>query len=647
MSSIDVAILAAFAAWAIASGLRARKVASRNLEEYFLAGRSLPGWQAGASMAATQFAADTPLLVTGLIATAGVFALWRLWIYALSFLLLGFVLAPLWRRAAVLTDAELAEIRYSGRPAAWLRTAKALYFGTIFNCVVLAMVLFAAKEIAEPFLHWNDWLPTPLFEAVRSIVHFVGVPYAREVSDAAAANSDLWVRSTNNLISLGLLVALTFSYSAVGGLRSVVRTDLMQLAIMLLATFGYAVYVVDANGGLQAMSEALFTRFPVATPTTLRAGEILAFTPDQARDATFAVLAVLGLQWLVQMNADGTGYLAQRAMACRSDRDASQAALVFTGVQIVLRSLMWLPIGVGLLLLYPPDPALPAELLRADREASFVRGMVDLPPGLLGLMLTAMVAALASTIDTHLNWGASYWTHDLYERVLCRGWLDRVPSPRSLVWVARAASLLILLIALAILPGLSSIQAAWQTSLLLGAGMGVVLVLRWIWWRVTAWAELATLAASALLAPLLLAFVPDDEEALRLLAMATGASLTGIAVALFGPQEPRERLVAFHRLVRPPGFWGPIAQAANGGPDDGPARLGRGLASTVLAALTCFALLTAIGSALVGSPAPSWLPLPRLWIGGLLLAGLVLIPVWWRLAFRSPPRPPAPTAPNT
>jgi SSS family solute:Na+ symporter len=647
MSGIDVAILVAFAAWAIAAGLRSRAVAGRNLEEYFLAGRSLRGWQAGASMAATQFAADTPLLVTGLIATAGIFALWRLWIYALSFLLLGFVLAPLWRRAAVLTDAELAEIRYSGRPAAWLRTAKALYFGTVFNCVVLAMVLFAAKEIVEPFLHWNDWLPTPLFQALRSAVRFVGVPYAREVANAAAASSDLWVRSTNNLISLGLLVALTFSYSAVGGLRSVVRTDLMQLAIMLLATLGYAVYIVDANGGLQAMSEALFARFPVASPTTLRASEILAFTPDQARDASFTVLAVLGLQWLVQMNADGTGYLAQRVMACRSDRDAKQAALVFTGLQILLRSLLWLPIGVGLLLLYPPDPALPAELLRADREASFVRGMVDLPPGLLGLLLTAMIAALASTIDTHLNWGASYWTHDLFERVVCRGWLGRVPSQRSLVWVARGTSLLILLIALAILPGLSSIQTAWQTSLLLGAGMGVMLVLRWIWWRVTAWAELATLAVSALLAPLLLALVPDDREALRLLSMATGATLTGVLVALFGPQEKRERLVAFHRRVRPPGFWGPIARAASERPDDGPARFGRGLSSTVLAALSCFALLTSIGSALVRSPAPSWLPWPRLWIGGLLLAGLALIPVWWRLAFSSPPRPPAPTAPHT
>ena len=159
MSGLDGLILLTFVALAIGSGLRARRQASRSLEEYFLAGRSLPGWKAGVSMAATQFAADTPLLATGLIATAGIFALWRLWIYAVAFLLLGFVLAPLWRRARVLTDAELSELRYGERPAAWLRGIKAVYFGTVFNCTVLAMVLWAAKEIAEPFLLWNQWLP--------------------------------------------------------------------------------------------------------------------------------------------------------------------------------------------------------------------------------------------------------------------------------------------------------------------------------------------------------------------------------------------------------------------------------------------------------------------------------------------------------
>ena len=148
-------------------------MASQNLEEYFLAGRTLPGWKAGISMAATQFAADTPLLVTGLIATAGIFSLWRLWIYALAFLLMGFVLAASWRRVGVITDAELTEIRYGNKPAAVLRGIKAIYFGTIFNCTVLAMVLFAAKEVAEPFLLWDAWLPAALYDPARQVVEWV------------------------------------------------------------------------------------------------------------------------------------------------------------------------------------------------------------------------------------------------------------------------------------------------------------------------------------------------------------------------------------------------------------------------------------------------------------------------------------------
>ena len=208
MRPIDGAIVLAFVAYAIGSGLRARRTASRNLEEYFLAGRGLSGWQAGISMAATQFAADTPLLVTGLIATSGIFSLWRLWIYAVAFLLLGFVLAPGWRRAAVLTDAELTELRYANDPlqigglkiypASVLRAAKAIYFGTIFNCTVLAMVLFATKEITEPFLLWNQWLPAPVFDVARNVVETVGVPIAH----AAATAPDLWIRSTNNVLSI-------------------------------------------------------------------------------------------------------------------------------------------------------------------------------------------------------------------------------------------------------------------------------------------------------------------------------------------------------------------------------------------------------------------------------------------------------------
>ncbi len=452
---IDAAIVLAFVAYAASAGWRERRRAARGLGDYFLAGRSLDGWSAGISMAATQFAADTPLLVTGLIATAGIFSLWRLWIYAVSFLLLGFLLAPCWRRARVITDAELAEFRYGGRAATALRAVKAVYFGTIFNCTVLAMVLFAAKEITEPFLLWHRWLPAGIFETLRTVVETFGVPLA-----SAAGEGDLWMRSTNNLLSLAAIVAVTFTYSATGGLRSVVRTDVVQFSIMMLGTSAYAAWLLADSGGVSEIVSKLRALFPEHGGRAISAGQILAFTPWHARDASPAILAVFALQWLVQMNADGTGYLAQRVMACRSDRDARIATVVFTVLQIVVRSLLWIVIALALLAAFPPSGP---NFSIAEREATFVRGIAELlPVGLRGLMLTGMLAALASTVDTHLNWGASYWTNDLYDRLLCRGVFGREPEPHTLVWAARLSNLAVLAIALLIMTRLSSIQVAWH-----------------------------------------------------------------------------------------------------------------------------------------------------------------------------------------
>jgi len=622
LNALDVAILLGFAAAALALGWRARGVSGENLEQYFLAGRSLSGWSAGVSMAATQFAADTPLLVTGLVATAGIFSLWQLWVYALAFLLLGFVLAPSWRRASVLTDAELAEIRYHGRAAAFLRAAKAIYLGTIFNCTVLAMVLLAAKEIAEPFLLWHAWLPGVLFDPLVGLVRSLGIDFA-----SVSGVGDVWVRSADNVLSVALLLAVTLGYSAMGGLRGVVRTDLLQFSIMMAATAAYAFWVVAEVGGLSAMTDAIRARFADGGPAGMSADQLLAFTPSGAKDASLVVLAVFALQWLVQMNSDGTGYLAQRSMACRSDRDARRAAIVFTVLQVGVRSLLWLPIALALLVLFPPDLSLGIEALRADREGSFVRGIEALPPGLLGLMLTAMLAALASTIDTHLNWGASYWTNDLYARFLSPALLGRRPGARSLVWVARISNLLILALALAIMTQLSSIQSAWRTSLLLGAGLGVLLVLRWLWWRISARGELASILAASVLAPLLLTW-PEVGEAERLLWMAVGATGFGVAISILSGPETMEVLVAFYERARPPGFWGPVARAAGVDPAAGPRRLRLGLTAAGLCALSVFCGLTGFGSWLADSPPPRWLPSASLWIASNLLVCAGLVPVW-------------------
>ena len=203
-------------------------------------------------MAATQFAADTPLLVTGLIATAGIFALWQLWIYAVAFLLMGFALSGGWRRAGVLTDAELTELRYGGRAAAVLRAVKAVYFGTVLNCTVLAWVLLAAATIAGPFLRWDVWLPAGLFEPVVDLVAWVGVPLAL----GQAGDPGVWITTASNLISLVLLLAVVASYSATGGLRGVVATDIVQIGVMLAGTAAFAWIVAAEVGGPWAISGA-------------------------------------------------------------------------------------------------------------------------------------------------------------------------------------------------------------------------------------------------------------------------------------------------------------------------------------------------------------------------------------------------------
>ena len=632
MSTVDALIVVAFIAYAVSAGFRNRRQASKNLEEYFLAGRTLPGWKAGLSMAATQFAADTPLLVTGIVATAGIFGLWQLWIFAATFLLMGFVLAGAWRRAGVVTDAELSEVRYGGTPAAVLRGVKAVYVGTVINCVALAWVLFAAAKIAEPFLLWNEWLPAGLLRPVVSLVESVGMP----LTIGGLDDPEVWVKTANNLISLATILAVAAFYSATGGLRSVVATDVVQIAIMFLGTLAFTTFVVREVGGLGAMTDRVYETFAGGGPGGILPDQILAFTPGRGKDVTLTTLSLLGLLWLINHVSDGTGYLAQRVMACRSDRDAKTAAVVFTFTQVLARSLLWLPLGIGLLVLFPPAPGLAPDLMQADREATYVRGMAELlPPGVMGLMLTGMLAALASTVDTHLNWGASYWTNDIYKRFICQAWLKTEPSGRALVWVARGANVIILVIALAIMTQLTSINQAWQISLLFGAGLGVVQVLRWIWWRMNAWAEIAAMLVSLVVAPFLILYLDDDQQALRLLLMATVATTAALAAIWIKGPEDQARLRAFYQRVRPVGFWGPVARGAGAGDSDdaGVRRLWRALGAMATCSLSVFCLLVGLGTWLVGSPPPLWLPFRPVWVGGLLLAGLLLCPVWYRLGY--------------
>ncbi len=413
-------------------------------------------------------------------------------------------------------------------------------------------------------------------------------------------------------------------YSTTGGLRSVIATDVVQLSIAMVATLIYAIVAVSKAGGLGGMIEQM-----TALYGKVRTAEILSFTPTGG-EVLLPFLTLIGLQWFFQMNSDGTGYLAQRTMACKTDQGARHAGFIFTIAQVLLRSLFWLPIGIALLVLYPYDPAsVGSETFVASREILFATGIKDLlPVGIKGLMLTGLLAALASTIDTHLTWGASYWSNDIYKRLVNETWLKRNPSSKELVIVARLSNILILAIALIIMANLGSIQKAWYISLLFGAGMGSVLVLRWLWERINLWSEFAAMAASLIIASAILFTVVGewvDEEWMRLLLVSVTSTATVVIVTLLTPKTDEKILNDFYQRVNPPGFWRKTA-ARLGLDQELPSRnLKEGAYLVLSTAATIYLLLVGIGKLML--PAPDTSILPALTYIGL---GIVSIALWWK-----------------
>ncbi len=614
---IDLIIILAFIAYSVGNGFHNRARASKNLEEYFLAGRSIKGWRAGFSLAATQYAADTPLLVTGLIATGGIFMLWRLWIYGLGFLMIGFLLGRGWRRARVLTDAEFTEIRYSGRGVLALRGLKAIYYGTIMNCTIMAMVLVAASRISEVFLFWNEWLPPSVYQPIYNIVQSVGISLS-----SGATGLETYVATTNNLISIIIIIGFTGLYSTTGGLRSVIATDTIQFSLAMIGTIIYAIVVVIKSGGLGEIVDRL-----VQIYGSVRADEILSFSPGRL-EAIGPFLVIISLQWFFERNSDGTGYFAQRMMACKTDRDAKIGAFVFTWLQILLRSLVWLVIGVGLLVIYPYTPGTPlTEKFISGRELLFATGVRDLlPVGIKGIVLTGLLAALASTIDTHLTWGASYWSNDIYKRIISNAWLKRKPADRELVIVARLSNILVLAIALIIMANLGSIQTAWYITLLFGAGTGAVLVLRWLWERINLYSEISAILTSLIFAPIILFIVKD--EWLRLLLMSALSTIVIVIVTLLTRPTEDSVLSEFYQRVDPPGFWRKTAKRLKLDSSRPLKEFYRGAYLTITISLSIYLLLIGLGKILFPIYS-STIVISIIYIA----TGLLSLTLWWRKMF--------------
>jgi SSS family solute:Na+ symporter len=476
----------------------------------------------------------------------------------------------------------------------------------------------AATRIAEPFLIWNQWLPEGLFGIFESLVTLVGVPLTVNTTSA-----EVWILSTNNFISLLAIVSVTTLYSTTGGLRSVVATDKLQLLLMLGGTAVFSYIAVDKAGGLAALKTNLDNA--LAAVPFMDSSKVLSFTPTEKSNAGIGVLLVFALQWLIQINSDGTGYLAQRTMACENEKEAKKAAFVFTFTQILIRSLIWIPLGVALIILYPMAANVVSDTVVSQREFTYVLAMNEiLPIGLKGVMVTAMLAALASTVDTHMNWGSSYWSHDFYDRLYCQELKGRKADSKTLVLVARLSNFIILAISLVIMANLGSIKTAWEASLLIGASMGVPLILRWVWWRMSAWAELAGIISSIVLIPLSFVLIDSDASEWRILFVSFFSLVITIATVFFKGPESKQTLERFYNQVKPIGFWGEYG--------DNSKELFKGIAGMLTCGLSLFCLLVGMGSLLVDSPAP--IESNTLWLSLNFLVGFGLIPIWYRLGFK-------------
>ena len=549
LTAVDWLVLVLALAAPVVVGIACGRRSGRSLSQFFLSGRDLPWWLAGTSMVATTFAADTPLAVTGIVAAGGIAGNWLWWNAALGSMLTVVFFARLWRRAGILTDVEFVELRYTGRAARVLRAVRALYLGLPVNCLVIGWVNLALAKVLSVALGWE--------------------------------------RLTGVLAGL----AATGIYAALAGFRGVVAADLVQFAIALAGAVALAGYALAAPGvgGIDGLLAALPDSTFRLWPAVGAAGGSLPETPAMLALPVVAFVAYLGVQWWASwypgQEPGGGGYVAQRMMSARSEQDAVLATLWFTVAHYCLRPWPWVLVALAALVLYPD---------LTDREAGYVLVLRDhLPPGWRGLLVGAFFAAYMSTVSTQLNWGTSYLVNDVYKR-----FLRPDAGEKRLVRVSRLTTLLVMAASGALTFGLESVRQAWEFVLESGAGIGLVLILRWYWWRVTAVSELAALAAAAAGFVIVRFFtaIPFPDSLLYLVPWTTAC---WIAATLLTPAEPLHHLVRFYRRTRPGGpGWRRVAAAAG---DPPPASLAPDIRRWAAGCAAVYLTLTATHALLFGS----------------------------------------------
>ena len=567
LSALDWWVLALYGVTILSVGLAFARRAGRGTEEYFLAGRSMPWWLIGTSMVATTFSADTPNLVTDLVRTGGVSQNWVWWAFVITGMCTVFFYAKLWRRSGVLTDIGFYELRYSGRSAAFLRGFRAVYLGVFFNVMIMATVTLAAIKIGGVLL---------------------GVGPYTVVLVAGTA---------------------TVLYSATSGLWGVLVTDLLLFSVSMIGSIAAAIYALRLPevGGLSGlMAHANVT-------------DKLSFLPDFSDPTTAAAVFIVPIAvqwwstWYPGAEPGGGGYVAQRMLAAKDEKNAMQATLWFSVAHYAIRPWPWILVGLASLIVYPTLSDLTAAFPNVDpsiigNDLAYPAMLVFLPAGLLGLVVASLAAAYMSTISTHLNWGASYVVDDVYRRFVAP---DR--EERDYVKVARVSTVALIVLSSFVGLQLETAMQAFQILLQIGAGTGLVFLLRWFWWRINTWSEISAMVISFLVAVYFgflhtpLGFTKWDPSAELVVGVAV-TTVGWLVVTFLTPPVDTETLKDFHTRIQPLGKgWEAVVPRKRGPAQDGDVDTGQGgeqaagLLSWFLGCVMVYAALFGTGFLLYGN----------------------------------------------
>jgi solute:Na+ symporter, SSS family len=567
LTLIDWIVVAAYFLFNVGIGLYYRRKATGSVSDYFVSGREATWWLAGTSMVATTFAADTPLAVTGLVARNGIAGNWIWWSLVASGLLTVFFFAKLWRRSGVITDVELTELRYSGRPASFLRAFRSVYLGLLVNLIVMGWVNLAMIKI---------------------LVLILGI--------------DKFHATCFCLV----IMALTASISTLSGLWGVLVMDLFQFVLKMGMVVALAVFAVAGVGGMASLKEGLHHVDELRWAGGAATGSLTSFVPDLNSPwmPMITFIVYIAVSWWATSypgsEPGGGSYVAQRIFSAKDEKQSILATLWFNIAHYALRPWPWILVALVALVKFHDDPA----FIR-DPESGYIRIMlIYLPPSLRGLMVAAFGAAYMSTIGTQLNTGASYLVNDIYRR-----FLKRSGTERHYVVVAQVMTVLLMLCSAIISFYMDSIAGAWKFLMAIGAGTGLVLILRWFWWRINAWSEIAAMTSAFVTSLVLQLHFHLDEQnpyhfAYLVLINTAVTTAVWIVVTFVTKPEPDQVLLTFYRRVRPsPTFWKPIAEKAPEvqAPERGLVNLKDWLLGVLMIYMTLFGLGKIIfGSCVVG-----------------------------------------------